>query len=114
MLVHVVGLPSSIQPGALSLATCDHDSIRKKGMWRILKRLVTAPTFADKQQSQAARWLNRLALSLITLVVADSILVLFGVLDQDALAQILVTNALTLAINLGVLLLMRRGQVKLA
>jgi PAS domain S-box-containing protein len=50
----------------------------------------------------------------IALVCADSILVLLGVLDQAALAQILLTNAIALAINLSALLLMRRGQVKLA
>jgi diguanylate cyclase (GGDEF)-like protein len=85
-----------------------------KIMWNILRRAITAPTFADKEQTHAARWLNRLALTLIVLLSMNSLLVLIGILDQDALAQILLANVLGLALNIGSLFLMRRGQVKLA
>jgi diguanylate cyclase (GGDEF)-like protein len=81
-------------------------------MWRVLKRIVTAPTFADKEQTQAALWLNRLVLVLIVLLSVDSLLVLFGLLDQDKVAPILSANALGLVINVGALWLMRRGHVR--
>jgi PAS domain S-box-containing protein len=83
-------------------------------MWSILRSFVSAPTFADKERTHAARWLNRLALTLISLLSADSILVLLGILDEDAMGQIMLANSLGLAVNLLALLLMRRGQVRLA
>lgn len=83
-------------------------------MWSALSRAVTAPTFEDKERTLAARWLNRFVLLFVFLISADSLLVLCGLLDQDNVAQILLANAVGLAINLGVLLLMRRGQVKFA
>jgi diguanylate cyclase (GGDEF)-like protein len=82
-------------------------------MWSFLKQVVTTPTFADREQTHAARWLNRLALTLITLISLDSLLVLFGVLDQNSLAQILLLNTIGLAINFGVLWLMRQRRINL-
>jgi diguanylate cyclase (GGDEF)-like protein len=83
-------------------------------MWNFLKRLVTAPTFPDRELTQAAYWLNFLALTLIALLISDSIGILVGLLDQAALGQILLANTLGLATNLSVLLLIRQGYVKTA
>jgi diguanylate cyclase (GGDEF)-like protein len=84
------------------------------GLGHALKWLVTAPTFPDKEKTRAARWLNWLLLALITLISADTIAILLGLLDQDTLAPILIANTIALAANLGILLLMRRGQVRIA
>jgi len=83
-------------------------------MWSSIKRLLTAPTFPDKEKTRAARWINFIALVLITLIVGDSIGIILGILDQNALAQILITNAIALVASLLVLGLMRRGHVTIA
>ncbi len=80
-------------------------------MWSSLKRLLAAPTFPDKEQTRAARWLNYIALTLIFLIGADSVGILLGLLDQNALAQILTANAVALTINLLILRLLRRGHI---
>jgi diguanylate cyclase (GGDEF)-like protein len=83
-------------------------------MWSILPWAVTAPTFADKEQTHAARWLNRLVLAIVVVLSTDSLLILLGVLDQVKAVQILLANAFGLVISVGTLWLMRRGQVRTA
>lgn len=79
-----------------------------------LRQWLTPPTFPDKEQTRAARWLNILLLMLSTLIILDSIGIVIGLLDQDAMAQIIMTNAIALMINLATLRLMRNGHVKIA
>ncbi len=83
-------------------------------MWRFLKRLLTAPTFPDPEQTRAAYWLNLLLTIFTAFLIIDSIGILLGLLDQNALTLILTVNAIALSANLGILLLMRRGYVKIA
>src|SRR5215212_5328731 len=88
--------------------------MRDCSMWNFLKRLLTAPTFPDRELTQAAYWLNLLALTLLALLISDSIGILAGLLDQAALGQILLANTVGVATNLSVLLLIRWGYVKTA
>ncbi len=83
-------------------------------MWSSIKRLLAAPTFPDKERTRAARWLNFIALILVTLLAADSIGILLGILDQNAMAQILLANTLGLIVSLLVLFIIRRGYVTVA
>ncbi len=83
-------------------------------MWRSLRRWLSAPTFPDDEQTRAARWLNWLLLVLITLLVADLGAILFGILDQDASSPIVITNTIGLAASTGILILTRRGYVRVA
>jgi PAS domain S-box-containing protein len=83
-------------------------------MWHSLRRILAAPTFPDKELTRAARWLNFLLLILTTLLIGDTVAILLGLLDQGALATILLTNAIALTANLICLLLMRRGYVQVA
>ncbi|HMN31617.1 MAG TPA: hypothetical protein PKE45_25945, partial [Caldilineaceae bacterium] len=53
-------------------------------------------------------------LTLITLIVGDTLAILFGLLDQDSLSPILLTNVIALLISLSALFLMRRGRVQIA
>jgi putative flippase GtrA len=61
-----------------------------------LRQWLTPPVFADKEQSRAARWLNLLSLTLVVLIVIDSIAILTGLLDQSATWQIMMTNGIGL------------------
>ena len=73
---------------------------------------LTPPVFPDKEQTRAAHWLNFLSLMLIALITANSIAIIVGLLDQEDKIQILLINFVGLAVNLAVLVLMRRGYVK--
>jgi PAS domain S-box-containing protein len=79
-----------------------------------LRQWLTPPVFADKEQSRAARWLNLLSLTLVVLIVIDSIAILTGLLDQSATWQIMMTNGIGLVISLVTIWFMRRGHVKIA
>lgn len=70
------------------------------------------PVFPDKDQTRAARWLNFIVLILITLITGNSLFIIFGGLDQEALVPILSANTVALLVNFIVLLLMRNGHVK--
>lgn len=83
-------------------------------MTKVIQQWLLPPVFPDKEQTRAARWLNFLILFLIFLILADSVAILIGLLDQDALASILITNAIALLVNLIALLLMRYGYVNVA
>ncbi|MEZ4729704.1 MAG: response regulator [Caldilineaceae bacterium] len=83
-------------------------------IFTFVQQLLTAPVFPDKETTRAARWLNFLLLTLIFLLAADSIAILLGILDQDAVGSILVINAVGLLIACGTFLLMRRGYVRIA
>jgi PAS domain S-box-containing protein len=83
-------------------------------MWHWLRRLIAAPVFPDKELNRAARWLNFLLLTLIVLIAGDTLAILLGLLDQDSLAPILLTNLIALVISLSALVLMRRGYVQIA
>ncbi len=83
-------------------------------MWHSLKRLLAPPTFPDKDKTLAARWLNFILLSLIVLLLADTLGILFGLLDQEASTPILLSNILCIVTSAFVISLMRRGYVKLA
>lgn len=83
-------------------------------MWSSFKRLLAAPTFPDKEQTRAARWLNFIALTLTFLISIDSLAILLGLLDQDAPAPILAANLLCLLVNFLILYLLRRGHVTAA
>jgi len=82
-------------------------------MWHSLKRLLAPPTFPDKEKTLAARWLNFLLLTLVALLMADSIGVLLGLLDQDAPTPILFSNIIGIAMIAGFIFLMRCGYVKI-
>lgn len=83
-------------------------------MIKFIQQWLLPPVFPDKEQTRAARWLNFLILFLIFLILADSIAILIGLLDQDALGSILITNAIALLVNLIALFLMRYGYVNVA
>jgi len=79
-----------------------------------LRQWLTPPTFPDKEQTRAARWLHFLILTFIILLVADSVAILVGLLDQNAVAPLVITNSVGVIINLLAMWLMRRGQVQSA
>jgi len=81
-------------------------------MWGLLKKYISAPIFPDKERTRTAYWLNFLLLTLLALIVGNSIAILIGVLDRSALVQILLSNAIGFAIGLAALQLMRRGYVR--
>lgn len=81
-------------------------------MTKFIRQWVLPPVFPDKEQTRAARWLHFIVLILIILVTGNSIFILLGGLDQDALGPILISNAVALLVNFIVLLLMRNGYVK--
>jgi len=83
-------------------------------IFTFVQQLLTAPVFPDQEKTRAARWLNFLLLTLIFLLTADSIAILLGILDQDAVGSILVINAVGLLTACGTLLLMRYGYVTIA
>lgn len=78
------------------------------------RQWLTPPVFPDKEQTRAARWLNFLCLTLIVVLVLDSIAILSGILDQKAMVPILITNTIGLLANLATLILMRRGYFNIA
>lgn len=78
------------------------------------RQWLTPPVFPDKEQTRAARWLNWLFLAIIAITIIDSIAVLIGLLDQNAVVQIVTTNIIALWLNLTALWLMRRGHVKIS
>lgn len=78
----------------------------------ITKQWFIPPVFPDKEKTRAARWLNFIVLILIILITGNSIFIMLGGLDQDALVPILVSNGVALLVNFIVLLLMRNGYVK--
>ncbi len=77
-----------------------------------LRQWLTPPVFPDKEQTRAARWLNFLCLTLIALIVVDSLAIIMGLLDQDAILQILSMNLVAVIVNLIALRLMQHGYVK--
>jgi len=79
-----------------------------------LRQWLTPPTFPDKEQTRAARWLHWLILAFVALLVTDSGAILVGLLDQNAVAPIVIINSIGVIINLLAMWLMRRGQVQSA
>lgn len=81
---------------------------------KVIQQWFIPPVFPDKEQTRAARWLNFLIFSIIFLIIADSIAILVGLLDQEAITSILITNTIALLVNLIALILMRSGYVNIA
>lgn len=81
---------------------------------KVFQQWILPPVFPDKEQTRAARWLNFLILFLTTLILADSVGILVGILDQDKNQTILLSNLFALITNLVILFIMRHGYVKVA
>lgn len=79
-----------------------------------LRLWLTPPVFPGKEQTRAARWLHILILIFVALLVADSIAILIGLLDQNAIVPLVIANSVGVIINLLAMWLMRRGRVQSA
>lgn len=83
-------------------------------MWRFLKRLVTAPTFPDPEQTRAAYWLNMALLILVPVVSVLLCMALISSPSDNSSSFFLISDVTTLIVAVIVWLTMRYGFFKFA